>query len=133
MVSFSKLYIFSLCIKDVAGQHHKIDYEADNGRKRSYNDLSQVEKDKVQQVLYITDSFCVSEAAYHELTMMDGGENLPRSYLVRECKNHLNSFCHITRTPGEAEGAELDLESELQNVIKERASILSSYDALNLL
>ena len=84
--------------------------------------MSEEEKDKVKQVLYVTDKFCIGEAAYHSLTMTDGGERLPRSYLVvKQCKNDLNNLCHITRTPGE-EGAQLDLESELQNTIKEQAS-----------
>ena len=63
------------------------------------------------------------EAAYHELTMVDGGENLPRSYLVKQCKTNLNSLCHITRTPG-VEGVQLDFMSELQKAIRKKASFV---------
>ena len=66
------------------------------------------------------DSFCVSEAAYHELAMLDGGENLPRSYLVKQCKTSLDSLCHITRTPGVEEGAQLDIRTSERN--KQKAS-----------
>jgi hypothetical protein len=100
---------------------HTIDYQAGKSSK-SYKDLSETEKEKVKQVLYVTDKFCIGEAAYHELTMVDDGGKLPRSYLVKQCKDDLNSLCHITRTPGEDEGAQLDLKSELQNTIKEQAS-----------
>ena len=34
--------------------------------KKGYEDLSEEEKIKVQQVLYITDKFCIGEAAYHD-------------------------------------------------------------------
>ena len=93
----------------VIGVSHDIDYSND-GRKNSYNNLSAEEKEKVQQILFIMDSFRISEAAYHELTMTVGREKLPRSYLVKQCKNDLNSLCRITRTPGKEEGAQLDFE-----------------------
>jgi hypothetical protein len=80
-----------------------------------YKDLSEEEKEKVKLVLYITDKFCIGETAYHELAMTDGGGKRPCSYLVKQCKNNLNSLCHITRTPGKEEGTQLGLESELQN------------------
>ena len=115
------LKLSSVRFKDSGGVSHTIDYQTSDRRKNSYKDLSEEEKEKVKQVLYVTDKFCIGEAAYHSLTMTDGGEKLPRSYLVKQCKNDLNNLCHITRTPGE-EGAQLDLESELQNTIKEQAS-----------
>ena len=70
------------------------------------------------------DSFCISEASYHELTMADGGKKLPLSYLVRQCKTNVNSLCDITRTPGVEEGVQLDLKSELQNTIRKKVSFL---------
>ena len=105
---FSQTFGFqlrSVTFKDGSGRSHEIDYENQDGRKTPYNNLSKEEKEKVQQVLFLMDSFYVSEAAYHELTMVDGGENLPCSYLVKQCKTNLNSVCHITRTPGEEGGS----------------------------
>ena len=95
----------------MVGVLHTIDYQAEEKRNKSYKDLSEEEKERVKLVLYITDKFCIGEAAYHELAMTDGGGKLPRSYLVKQC----NSLCHITRTPGKEEGPQLGLESELQN------------------
>ena len=85
------LKLSSVSFTDSCGVSHDIDYSND-GRKNSYNNLSAEEKEKVQQILFIMDSFCISEAAYHELTMTVGGEKLPRSYLVKQCKNDLNSL-----------------------------------------
>jgi hypothetical protein len=115
------LKLSSVKFNDDEGVSHTIDYTIED-RKKGYKDLSEEEKEKVQQVLYITDSFCIGEAAYHKFTMTEGGEKLPRSYLVKQCKNYLNSLCHITRTPGVAEGAQMNLESELRNTIKQQAS-----------
>ena len=115
---------------DEKGVSHTIDYEKEGGKKKGYKDLSREEKEKVQQVLYITDNLRIGEAAYHEITMVEGGEMLPRSYLVKQCKSDLNSLCHITRTPGIA-GDQVDLESELKNIIKQQASCWYEFGILH--
>ena len=117
------LKLSSVEFADDNGRLHTIEYQSNADRtKCSYKDLSEEEKIKVQQVLFITDKFCIGEAAYHELTMTNGGEGLPRSYLVKQCKKNLNDLCHIKRTPGENEGAQLDVLSELRSIIAEQAS-----------
>ena len=78
----------------------------------------------VKQLVFITDKFCISEAAYHELSLAGHAEDLPGSYLIKQCKKDLNSLVHITRTPGEAEGAQLDFDSELENVLRKRVTNL---------
>lgn len=120
------LQLSSVEFNDDTGKTHTIEYQVEEGKK-SYNELSDKEKEKVQQVLYITDRFCISEAAYHELTMTVNGEDLPRSYLVKQCKTDLNRLCHISRTPGEYDGAQLDFESELENTIKKQVSVIVRY------
>ncbi|CAB4006367.1 Hypothetical predicted protein [Paramuricea clavata] len=62
---------------------------------KSYKELSGDEQQDIQQVLFIMDKFCIVEAAYHELTCCPGGEELPRSYLVKQCKDNLNKLCYI--------------------------------------
>jgi hypothetical protein len=74
----------------------------------------------VKEILFITDKLCIGEAAYHEITMTDGGEGLPRSYLVKQCKKHIGSLCHVTRTTGKEEGAQLDFQTELKNIIRKQ-------------
>ena len=107
---------------DGDGKSYKIEYETELGGEKYYGDLSEEEKIKVQEALFITDKFCIGEATYHELTMTDGAEGLPRSYLVKQCKQNLNDLCHIERKPGENEGAQLDLLSELKSTIAKQVS-----------
>ena len=42
---------------------------------------------------------------------------LPRSYLVKQCKDDLNKVFYIERNPGIANGASLNFEDELSCVI----------------
>ena len=69
----------------------------------------------MKSVLYLLEKFCIGDAAYHELIMCSGGEDHPRSYLIKQCKDELNKLCHMTRTPGVAPGAQLDFATELSS------------------
>lgn len=80
--------------------------------------MPETEQKKIKEVLLIQDKFCIGEAAYHELTMIASGETLPRSYLVKQCKDSLNQLCHIERTPGNIEGAQVDFYDALRKEIK---------------
>ena len=117
-------------LKDDSGVHHRPMYN--NGQEqnasKAYKDLSEDEQDLVKQAVFITDKSCVGEAAYHELTMLQNGSELPRSYLLKQCKNQLNSLVHITKTPGDVEGAQLDFERELINVLRGKVSIYNTVD-----
>lgn len=115
------LQLSTVEFKDDAGKPYTLEYQLTaEKRAKSYQDLSDDEKNKIRQILYITDKFCIGESAYRELTMVPGGEKLPRSYLVIQCKNNLNQLCHVSRTPGKAEGAQLDFKQELINKIKQK-------------
>ena len=92
---------------------------------KCFNDLSEEDQDKVKSVLFLLDKFCIGDAAYHELTMCSGGGDLPRSYLIKQCKDDLNKLCHITRTPGVAPGAQLDIATELESVLKKQVTAIS--------
>ena len=70
-----------------------------------YENLPAEEKDKIKSIVYILDKFAISLEGYHELATLS--ENLPKTYLVEECQRVLNSQWNITRTPGEAPGAEI--------------------------
>jgi hypothetical protein len=111
------LELESVSFSDLEGSSHSLNYST-NQEKRGYKDLPEDKKENVKSVLFALDKFCVGEAAYHELTMTPGGESLPRSYLIKQCKEELNKLCHITRTPGEPLGAQLDFKTELETVIK---------------
>jgi hypothetical protein len=59
--------------------------------------------------------------------MVAEGESLPRSYLIKQCKEELNKLCHITRTPGVPVGAQLDFNTELQSEIKAQVILTPVY------
>ncbi|CAB4025093.1 Hypothetical predicted protein, partial [Paramuricea clavata] len=115
------LDVSSIKFEDEAGLHHEVKYSSPReGTSKSYQKLSEDEKDVIKQVTFITDRFCIGEAAYHELTFGESGADLPRSYLIKQCKQDLNKLVHISRTPGQAEGAQLDFESELADVLRNK-------------
>lgn len=101
---------------------------------KSYKELPVEEQQKVEQILYIMDKFCIGEATYHELTCCLGGKNLPRSYLIKECKEDINKLIYIERTPGEPNGAALNFCDELRCVIEKMVSLyLFNFALLSLL
>ena len=80
--------------------------EAENGKTHEINLTPNTEKlegcsigdtdmSRVEQILYLLDTFCVSDEFYHELT------------LIKQCRINLNKHCHVTSTctPGEFEDA----------------------------
>ena len=101
--------IDKISLIDTSGAKVNLDY---SGIKKSgYQFLAEDEKDKVRSVVYLMDLFCVSDAAYHELSMIDQ-ENLPRSYLIKQCRQDLNKVYCISRTPRKWPGAQLSFKDE---------------------
>ena len=102
---FSKTFgldIQNVSFVDEKGTQHAFSYKPKE--KRAYKELSEEDKQKVKNILFILDKFCIGDAAYHELTMLC--EGLPRSYLIKQCKDDINKLSHIVRTPGTAQGAQ---------------------------
>ena len=89
----------SASFTDDKAESYNVDYSSENTPK-SFNELLEEEQEKVKSVLFLPDKFCITDAAYHELTLTSGGQDLPRSYLIKQCKENLNLLCHIGRTPG---------------------------------
>ena len=94
----------------------------DGMQKKKYQDLPDAEKQKIKEVLLVRDMFCIAEAAYHELTMIPAGESLPRSYLIKQCKESLNELSHIERTPWKEKGAQVNFLDTLRNAIQKHVS-----------
>ena len=116
---------------DQKGVSHTLSFP-NNHDKNNYQDLPEEEKDKIKQILFIMDKFSIGEAAYHELTMTAVGEELPRSYLIRQCKEPLNEISRIERTPGKEEGAQFKFCDELCNTIRNHVSItILCWDKIN--
>jgi len=95
------------------------------GQKSVFNSLCEDDKDKIRAVLFIMDRFCISDAAYHELTMRVAG--LERSYLVRQCRNNINNLLHITRTPGYEPGVQMSFKEELTYQLEQVSTTLVAF------
>ena len=50
-------------------------------------------------------------------------EGLPRSYLIKQCKDDINKLSHIVQIPGTAQGAQLDFQTELESVVQDMVSL----------
>ena len=61
------LNLSSASFTDEKGESYNVDYSSGNTAK-SFNELPEDEQEKVKSVLFLTDKFCISDAAYHELT-----------------------------------------------------------------
>ncbi len=111
------LNINSLSLTALDGEKVNLEYNA--SKKSAYQLLSQKEQDIIKSVVYIMDNFCVSDVAYHELSMFDQ-EGLPRSYLIKQCRQDLNKLCSISRTPGGWPGAQMNFTTELKHQLSKQ-------------
>ena len=75
---------------------------SDQRESKGFDSLSQEEKEKVKQILFLLNKFYVSDEFYHD--------PLPKSYLVKQRRNQLNNLCSVSRTPGESDGCQVDLQ-----------------------
>ncbi len=112
----------SVKVKDVNGKITEIDYKEGNG-KRTFDQLPDEERDTIRAILYIMDTYCIVDSAYHEMSVLIDG--LPRSYLIKQCRSSLNSICHISRTPGKNPGAQMSFKEELQSQIRMKVYLLN--------
>lgn len=112
------LTLETLKVKDENGTNYNLGSSSqsnnnDGNSNSGYNGLSEGDKGKVEQILFLLDKFGVGDEFYHEVTMTKQGEELPRSYLVKQLRSSLNTSCHISRTPGPAYGAQYSFEDFL--------------------
>lgn len=82
---------------------------------------SQVDLDRVHQVLYLLDKFAVSDEVYHELTMLCS--DLPASHRVKAARNNLNEQLEFERLPPPYPGAYRCFETMLVDEISKAVSI----------
>ena len=99
------LEIESIRVCDCKGQSHNMNY-------KDRDQISSEEKEKLKKVLYLHDRFYISDAFYHELTLIS--DNLPKSHLIKQLRSDMNTLCRIQRTPGNPEGVEIDVVQELK-------------------
>ena len=77
-------------LQDKEGLTHSLNYSASNSTPHGHANLDEEEKNKVEQVLFLLDKFCVGDEAYYELSMIT--EGLPKSYLVKQSRTAMNNY-----------------------------------------
>ena len=83
---------------------------------KQYSSLSDKHKCKVETVLFLIDKFSVGDAFIHELSMAVNG--MPKSYLIKQCQDKLNSTCLVKPTPGTEPGAQVSFKESLINKLR---------------
>ena len=108
------------------------DDENDASSRKSFDDQPEEDKEKIRKLVYILDKFSVSVEGYHELTMLEGNEEMTKSYMVKSCQNTLNKGFDISATPGPHPGAEMSfkelLKKELasQEILSDNAKVINN-------
>ena len=82
-------------------------------------------KDKLHSALYIKDKFCVSNEAFHELSMLS---DLPNSFQVKRLKSAMNSAFDIRSTPNQTVGVQQSLRNRLMVHLTQ---LVRQYTAVN--
>ena len=121
------LEITALSVKDKCKSSYVFDFAGETQTKRetpsSYAKLSDDERAKVEEVLYLLDHFCVGDDFYQQLTMTEGGKKLPRGYKVKRVRNAMNAATNIMPTPGKTIGAQHCFTEKLVEHIRPFVSI----------
>lgn len=111
------LELLEIKLQDEEGVPYNLVYSTPTSSSCGYSKLTEDEKNKVEQVLFLLDKFCVGDEVYHELSMIL--EGLPKSYLVKQSRSELNKTYHIERTPGKFPGANINFTSTLSDHIRQ--------------
>jgi hypothetical protein len=118
------------------GAKHLLYFSGNNGESESvpeqnnsrYSSLDENEKKQIEEILFLLDKFCVGDSFYHELSMLHQG--LPRSYLIKQCRDDLNAMCHIDRLPGSSQGAKVhSIREVIVEHVKEYLAKLENFDS----
>ena len=76
----------------------------------------------METILFLMDKFAVGDVFIHELTMSVDG--LPKSYLIKQCRDKLNGSCAVKPTPGAEPGAQISFKDSLVNKLQLLVSML---------
>ena len=102
-------------MKDDNGASYFLNYNTPTTTGAS--SLGQDHQDKLEQVLFLLDKFCVGDEVYHELSYES--DDLPKSYLVKQLRAKMNKTYIVERTVGEYPGAKLNFTSTLTDHVQE--------------
>lgn len=104
----------------------KTDKNVATDDKKGFDALSPEDKEKVDQILFLLDRFCIGDSFCHELTMTV--EGLPKSYLVKQRRKQLNDISHVVPIPGISDGAHIAFTDMLQSRIREFVKVNTQVD-----
>ncbi|CAB4018208.1 Hypothetical predicted protein, partial [Paramuricea clavata] len=102
--------------ENVRNKRVYINEQGYRGCAKHYEQLNTNENTKVEILLFLVDKFGVSDKFVHEISMVF--QDLPRSYVVKECRLKINSNCVISPTPGSYPGAQVSFKEKLANKLK---------------
>ena len=78
--------------------------------------MTEADKSTIETVLFLMDKFAVGDAFIHELSMVIDG--MPKSYLIKQCRDKLNSTCSVKPIPGGQCGAQVSFKESLITKLK---------------
>ena len=76
------------------------------------NELTDTQVDDMNYWIYIKDKFNISNEAWHELAMKS--KSIPNTYQTSQRVNELNKQWNIKKTPGDAEGVQINFKESLE-------------------
>ena len=82
----------------------------------NYTSLVDMEKEKVKNIIFILDSFCISDEAYHELTLQN------KAWLNLTLLNNVGKMStrlSILQSPGPHPSAQLDFYETIDRLLDE--------------
>ena len=88
-------------------------HEQGKNKGKQFDSVTEADKSKIETVLFLMDKFAVGDAFIHELSMVIDG--MPRSYLIKQCRDKLNSTCSVKPIPGGQAGAQVSFKESLIN------------------
>ena len=129
------------------GQVHTVNLQQENSiwepasiinesdRASTFSTLPEEEKNRIEQMLFLLDKLCVGDNFYHELSIMVDG--LPRSYLVKQCHQDLNSMCHLEGLKGQFPGAKVSsvehlLADHISDYINKNPGFCAETDSIQI-
>lgn len=90
--------------------------EQGRNKGKQFDSVTEADKSTIETVLFLMDKFAVGDAFIHELSMVVDG--MPKSYLIKQCRDKLNSTCSVKPIPGGQCGAQVSFKESLTNKLK---------------
>lgn len=102
----------SLDVKNIhTGERESISLEKGRFSRKCAEEQRLSEAEQLQIALYVKEKFCISDEAFHELSMIFKG--LPRSHVLKNLATELNSQVNVFLTPNNTTGVQMSLRARI--------------------